>query len=142
MKKLQFSITINAPDEKVWDALWLNENYRNWCSVFQPGSFYESDLSEGSEILFLTPDRNGMYGIVEKNTRKVNMHFRHLGEVKNGEKQEENYGEEAIEQYDLVEKGDVTELTATLNAPEEYITYFTDVFPKALEKVKQIAENS
>ncbi len=142
MRKLQFTIEINAPDEKVWDALWLDENYRAWCSVFQDGSYYVSDLAEGSEIQFLNPDRNGMFGIVEKNVRKQKMYFRHLGEVINGEKQEEIYGEEAIEYYDLVERDDITELTATLKTSEDYIPYFAETFPKALEKVKEIAENS
>ena len=43
MKKLQFSIEINAPKEKVWDTLWQDENYRKWTSVFMEGSFAESD---------------------------------------------------------------------------------------------------
>lgn len=140
MKKLQFTIEINAPDEKVWDALWLDENYRKWSEAFQEGSHYVSDLNEGSEIQFHTPGGNGMYGVVEKNVRKEKMYFLHKGEVVNGEKQPESYGEEAIERYDLAEKDGVTSLTATMNAPEDYIPYFAEVFPKALEKVKEIAE--
>ena len=69
MKKLQFTIEINAPAIKVWDALWLDENYRKWAAVFQPGSHFMSDLREGGEIQFLNPDGNGMYGVVEKNVR-------------------------------------------------------------------------
>ena len=55
MKKLQFSIEINAPKEKVWDTLWQDENYRKWTSVFIEGSFAESDWKEGGKIHFLTP---------------------------------------------------------------------------------------
>lgn len=140
MKKLEFTIEIQAPKEKVWEALWKDENYRNWTSVFQEGSYYESDLLEGSEIQFLSPGGNGMFGMVEKVVPYEKMYFLHKGDVKEGEKQAETYGDEAIERYDLTEKGNHTELTATLNAPDEYLTYFADVFPKALEKLKLLAE--
>lgn len=140
MKKLQFTIEINAPKEKVWDALWIDKNYRAWTAAFHEGSHYESDLQEGSRIYFLGPDRNGMFGVVEKNIPYEKMHFLHKGEVKNGVEQEETYGENAIEQYDLEENNGVISLTVSMNAPEEYIVYFTDVFPKALGKVKEITE--
>ena len=140
MKKLEFSIEISATKEKVWEAVWKDENYRNWTSVFQEGSFAESDWKEGSEIKFLSPGNNGMYGIIEKLVPNEKMYFKHLGEITNGEKQEAIYGEEAIERYDLKEEDGKTNLTATMNAPEEYIIYFSRVFPSALEKIKGIAE--
>ncbi len=142
MKKIQFTIEINAPKEKVWEALWKDENYRNWCAVFHEGSHYKSDLQEGSKIYFLGPENSGMFGIVEKNVPFEKMHFLHKGEFKNGEEQGENYGLEAIEQYDLEEKDATTSLSVTMNSPEEYLGYFTDTFPKALEKVKEIAEKN
>ena len=140
MKKLQFTIEINASKEKVWDALWNDQNYRNWTSVFHEGSHYESDLHEGSEIFFLGPEKSGMYAKIEKLVPNEKMYFLHLGEYKDGEKQEGTFGEEAIEQYDLVEKGGKTELTVTMNVPEDYIPYFAETFPKALGKVKEMVE--
>ena len=140
MKKLQFTIEINASKEKVWDALWNDQNYRNWTSVFHEGSHYESDLHEGSEFFFLGPEKSGMYAKIEKLVPNEKMYFLHLGEYKDGEKQEGTFGEEAIEQYDLVEKGGKTELTVTMNVPEDYIPYFAETFPKALGKVKELAE--
>ena len=140
MKKLQFTIEINASKEKVWDALWNDQNYRNWTSVFHEGSHYKSDLHEGSEIFFLGPEKSGMYAKIEKLVPNEKMYFLHLGEYKDGEKQEGTFGEEAIEQYDLVEKGGKTELTVTMNVPEDYIPYFAETFPKALGKVKEMVE--
>lgn len=140
MKKLEFTIEINATKEKVWDALWNEDHYRNWTSAFHEGSYYQSDLKEGSEILFLGPNGDGMYGIVEKAVPFEKMYFLHQGEVVKGEKQEGTFGEEAIERYDLVENNGIISLSMTLNAPEEYIGYFANTFPDALEKVKEIAE--
>ena len=140
MKKLEFTIEIIASKEKVWDALWNDQNYRNWTSVFHEGSHYESDLQEGSEILFLGPEKSGMYAKIEKLVPNEKMYFLQLGEYKDGEKQEGTFGEDAIEQYDLVEKDGKTELTVTLNVPEDYIPYFAETFPKALGKVKEMVE--
>lgn len=140
MKKLQFTIEINAPKEKVWDALWQDQNYRKWTSVFHEGSHYESDFQEGSEILFLGPEKSGMYAKIEKLVPNEKMYFLHQGEYKNGEKQEGTFGEDAIEQYDLVEKDGKIELSVTMNVPEDYILYFAEIFPKALEIVKEISE--
>ena len=140
MKKLQFTIEINASKEKVWDALWNDQNYRNWTSVFHEGSHYKSDLHEGSEIFFLGPEKSGMYANIEKLIPNEKMYFLHLGEYKDGEKQEGTFGEDAIEQYDLVEKDGKTELTVTMNVPEDYIPYFAETFPKALGKVKEMVE--
>ena len=140
MKKLQFAIEISAPAEKVWNALWKDENYRNWTAVFQEGSYAESDFQEGSKFRFLNPDNDGVWGEIISMIPNEKMYLLHKGEVQKGEEQPQTYGDDAIENYDLVENNGKTELTATMNAPEDYIQYFTSTFPVALEKVKEIAE--
>ncbi|MDN3607974.1 SRPBCC domain-containing protein [Kaistella yonginensis] len=141
MKKLEFSIEIKASKEKVWEALWNNANYRKWTATFIPGSYYEGELREGSNVRFLSPGENGMFTLVEQVIPFKSMHFKHFGEVIEGINQAKTYGDEAIEQYDLVETDEGSLLTVTLNTEEEYITYFTNSFPRALHEVKEIAES-
>ena len=69
------------------------------------------------------------------------MYFLHKGVVKNGEKQEAVYGEDAIERYDFAQKKAKTELIATMNTPEKYIPYIADTFPNALDFIKLITES-
>ena len=140
MKKLEFTIEINATKEKVWDALWMDQNYRNWTSVFQEGSYYESDLQEGSKIQFFSPNKNGMYGVITKMVPFQKMYFLHKGEIKDGVEQDPIFGDEAIEHYDLKEENSKTNLSITMNMVEDYVDYFVKIFPQALEKVKEIAE--
>ncbi len=140
MKKLQFTIEINAPKDKVWEALWKDENYRTWTSVFQPGSYAESDFRKGSEFRFLTPEKDGVWGEIVEMIPNEKMYFLHKGEVHKGENQPATYGEDAVENYDLYEKDGKSVLTGTVYAPEEYVVYFANTFPKALEAVKNIAE--
>ena len=81
-----------------------------------------------------------MFAVVEKMTPLKSMHFKHYGEVLYGVRQEKAYDENAIEQYDLTETEVGTTLTVTINTEEEYITYFTNSFPRAIKEIKEIKE--
>ena len=140
MKKLEFSININAPKEKVWEALWKDENYRKWTSVFSEGSYAESDFEKGSEFRFLNPQKDGVWGEITEMIPNERMYFTHKGEVHKGVNQPKTYGEDSVENYDLTEEKGITILKMTLNAPEDYVEYFVTTIPKSLEEVKKIAE--
>lgn len=56
MKPITKSITINAPREKVWHVLWDDASYRDWCSLFSAGSFFDGKLELGEKIRFLGPN--------------------------------------------------------------------------------------
>lgn len=68
------------------------------------------------------------------------MYFKHYGEVLDGVSQEKTFGDEGIEYYDLEEIENGTRLIITLNTVEEYITYFTNSFPRAMNMIKELAE--
>lgn len=140
MKTIKNVIDINAPKEKVWEALWEDKNYRQWTTVFHEGSHAVSDWEEGSKILFLGPDGNGMYSVIDKKILYKQMTFKHLGEISNGVEQILQSWEGAKESYILSETDGITTLQVDLDTTEEYAQYFEDTFPKALEVVKSIAE--
>ena len=139
MKTLKFVVKIQAPAAKVWEVLWNDDTYRKWTTVFHEGSHAVSDWKEGSKILFLGPNGDGMFSIIEKKTDNMLMVFKHLGELKNGIETASDWGE-ARERYDLTEESGATELTVTLDSVEEFQDYFSDTFPKALDIIKQISE--
>lgn len=144
MDKLTFTITINAPANKVWQTLWDDITYRQWTSAFHEGSYAVSDWKEGSKIHFLSPAGEGMYAVIEKKEQHKYMSFKHLGIIKNFEEQpiddETKSWSGALENYRLHEAKGLTTLSAELDTNDKYINYFKEIFPKALEIVKQIAE--
>ena len=142
MATLNFATKINAPKEKVWDALWNDANYRKWTAAFMEGSYAETDWNEGSKISFLAPDGSGMFSVIEKKIPNKQMTFKHLGEVKNGVEEPKEWGD-AEESYHLEEANGVTDLSVKLkmDANSEFEQYFNDTFPKALGIVKEISEN-
>ena len=139
MTTLKFSEKINASKEKVWETLWNDTTYRQWTAAFMEGSYAKSDWKEGSKILFLTPKGEGMFSIIEKKIPNQEMTFKHLGELKNGIEESKNW-EGAKESYHLKEKNGITELDVQLDSVGEFEQYFNDTFPKALNVLKQIAE--
>ena|ERR1700741_344726 len=138
-KKLNFEIRINAPKEKVWKTLWDDKTYRQWTSVFSPDSHAKSDWKEGSRIEFGDGKGNGMFSLIEKKTDNVQMTFKHLGELKDGEEKLSDWGD-ARESYFLSEHNGQTDLKVELDSVEEFLDFFKEVFPKALQLVKQISE--
>jgi hypothetical protein len=144
MKQLHFTEEINATPGKVWKILWDDVNYRKWTSVFSEGSYAVSDWQEGSKILFLSPEGSGMFSRIDQLIPDKVMRFKHLGTVKNGEEQpadaETKSWEGAIEEYMLEDNQGITKLSVTLDITDGHADYFSDVFPKALKKVKQLAE--
>jgi len=146
MQKLNFSTSIKASKEKVWQTLWDDANYRKWTSAFSEGSYAETDnWKEGTDVKFLDPKGCGMISRVAANRPNEYMSFEHLGEIKEGvedrtsERIKEWAG--AKENYTLKEANGVTTLAIDMDITDEFKDMFTEMWPKALEKVKALAEN-
>ena len=144
MERKSFSISVNASREKIWDVLWSDSSYRQWTSVFAEGSRAETDWKKGSKVLFHDGKGDGMVSTIIENIPNEYMSIKHLGEVKNGiedttsEKVKQWAG--AMENYTLTEVDGKTELTVDMDIAEEYKDYFLTTWPKALEKIKELAE--
>ena len=144
MERKSFSISVNASREKIWDVLWSDGSYRKWTSVFAEGSRAETDWQKGSKVLFHDGKGDGMVSTIIENIPNEFMSIKHLGEVKNGiedtvsEKVKQWAG--AMENYTLKDVNGRTELNVDMDIAEEYKDYFLTTWPKALEKIKELAE--
>ncbi len=150
MQKINFSIQINAQREKVWDVMLGDSTYREWTEPFHVGSYFKGDWSEGSKMLFLGPDETGkkdggMVSRIKENRKYEFISIEHLGLVMDGV--EDTTSEEvkkwtpSFENYTFTEKDGGTEVTIDMEiANEEYKTMFEDMWPKALLKLKEVAE--
>ena len=146
MEKQKFNIEINAPREKVWKTLWGNDSYPAWTSAFSEGSHVETDWKKGSKALFLDGKNEGMVSTIAENKPNEFMSIKHLGMVKDGvedttsEKTKEWAG--SLENYSLKEVKGKTELTVDMDVTNEYKDYFKETWPKALDKLKELAEKN
>ena len=139
MKTISFTIDINAPIVKVWDAIWNDDNYKEWTAHFSPGSFYESDWEVGGSTLFLGPNSDGMYATITKLEKPNEVIFNHLGEMVNGVKGK-RYDNGSFEKYQLKELVGITRLVITVDILDEYEQEMNEGFSKGIEDIKRIAE--
>lgn len=145
MNTLHFSTFINAPKQKVWETMLNDETYRDWTSIFNPsGSYYEGSWETGSTMRFLGPGENGeVQGMIAEiaEARPYDfMSIKHLGTIEGEEEKmfETDYG--VFENYTFEEKDGGTEVRVDLDSLDEWADMFRDMWPKALERLKEIAE--
>lgn len=145
LKKINFSVSINAPKEKVWNTLWDDENYKTWTAAFAIGSNAITDWQEGSKVLFVDGKGDGMFCTIAKKVENEFMSFKYRGEVKKNIElpADENTSPwvNGHENYTLLEDNGITTLTVEITVTDEMKDYFSNTFPKALQLVKEIAES-
>ena len=148
MQKLNFSIVINASKEKVWNTMLEDKTYRIWTEVFSKGSHYIGDWSKGSKILFLGPNENGemggMVSRIKENKLYEYISIEHLGVVENGKEDTTSDAVKqwagSLENYTFKNKDGKTELLVDMDINDEYKEMFEGMWPKALQKLKEISE--
>jgi hypothetical protein len=122
--------------------------YEYWTATFNPTSTYEGNWNKGSKILFVGVDENGKKGgmvseIVEHKPANF-ISIRHYGildgetEITSGEQVEKWAG--GHENYSFQENNGITTVTVEIDVIDEYKDYFFDTYQKALDKLKEIAE--
>lgn len=151
MQKIQFRKEINASAQKVYETMLGLKNkatYEYWTATFNPTSTYEGSWDKGSKILFVGIDENGKKGgmvseIVEHKPASF-ISIRHYGflnegiEVTTGEQVEKWAG--GHENYNFQENNGITTVTVEMDTIDEYLDYFNNTYPKALDKLKEISE--
>jgi uncharacterized protein YndB with AHSA1/START domain len=142
MEEMQFSIDIHASKEKVWDTLWQDKTFREWASIIDPGTYMAGELKEGNEVQFISAENGyGVTSLVEKLVPGEFLQLRHSADTQEAGKQErEKEWTGGKESYLLTEKDGATTVVAAFDVPLELEEYFRVNYPKALERVKELAE--
>jgi uncharacterized protein YndB with AHSA1/START domain len=149
MESLRSEITIKAPRKAVWHAMLDDAPYRRWTRVFAEGSRYEGDWNEGSKLVFMSDHDGGGSGMVSRVAENRPYEFislRHVGIVKDGV--EDTTSEAAAEwtpafenyTFEDVEGG--TRVVVEMEMPEKHIGMFAELWPRALEALKEVAEEA
>ncbi len=141
MKEMRFPIEIHATKEKVWDILWQDKTFRQWAGLIDEGTYMVGEMKEGSEIQFISGNGYGVTSLVEKLIPGESLVLRHEADTKEeGKELREKEWTGGKETYSLSEIAGATTLTVTFDVPEDMEEYFETNFPKALERIKVLAE--
>ena len=151
MQKLQFKTQIEAPALTVYETmLGLKDkaSYQYWTAAFNPTSTFEGSWEKGSKLYFVGLDENGkkggMVSTIEDNQVARFVSILHYGlldgetEVTTGEQVEKWAG--GHENYSFEEVNGLTTVTVEIDVIEEFLEYFYETYPKALERLKETCE--
>lgn len=151
MEKLLFEIEVKASASRAYNIMLGIDDiltYEQWTAIFNPNSTCEGRWEKGSKMLFIGTDETGKRGGIVSEIFELRQNeyvsIRHYGllngdsEVTQGEQVEKWSG--GFENYSFYEKGSSTTIAIEVDVPEDHITYFTEYWPKALEKLKEIIE--
>jgi len=128
--------------------MFREDTYKNWTSAFNSDSRYEGSWNKGSKIVFLGTDSNGetggMVSRIKENLQNKFVSIEHLGIIKNGNEilsgSEVDGWKGALENYTFKTTGNKTLLSVDIDSNQEFKSYFSDTWPKALSKLKSICE--
>ncbi len=150
MRKYTGSVTIHAPAKAVWDTVIGEETYPRWTAEFAEGSRVEGEWREGAQLRFVAPSEDGsMEGMVSRVAELRPYEFisiEHLGVIKGGV--EDTTSEEvrdwahAHEDYTFTEADGATEFMVEMDSTDELIEYFEETWPKALDRLRELAESA
>ena len=144
MKKIQFSIEINASKERVWATLWEDATFRDWANIIDEGMYIEGIIKEGNEIQFISSVNGyGVTSLVEKLNPNAYILFRHSTDTKeSGQQERQKEWTGGTESYSLSEKNGVAALIMKTDVPEEQEETFNIRIPRALDRIKTLAEQN
>ena len=151
MKRLQFTVNINAPVTRIYDFMLGISNkstYEQWTSLFNPTSTYEGSWDKGNKILFIGVDEKGEKGgMVSKIAENIPNRFvsiQHYGILKADKEvttgPEVDKWANGFENYRFEENNRTTTVTVELDTTEDFLDYMNQNYPKALDKLKELCE--
>jgi len=99
----------------------------------------------GGKVHFLSPDQSGIYSIIELHIPNEIIRCKHIGKVIQGKEQPIDDDTQswtgAKESYILSKNDNDITLTIDIDVQDEHLDYMSKTLPKALEKIKGVAED-
>tara|TARA_R110001632_G_scaffold174460_2_gene294034 strand:+ start:3662 stop:4114 length:453 start_codon:yes stop_codon:yes gene_type:complete len=150
METLHYSIQIDALVGIVYKTMLDPEGFKQWTLVFDPTSRYEGSWKKGSEIRFLSDEKNGsVCGIlshIRENIPNKIVSIEHQGQIIDGKEITTGKDVEAfagcLEEYIFEANDDGTHLQIRTDSLAEWADYFNKTWPKALQQLKEICESN
>lgn len=144
MKKLTYKINIHASRQKVWDMMLQKDTYKEWSGAAWPGSDYDGEWKEGTDIRFIGPDGSGTLASLLEIKKYQYLFAKHIalllpGGIEDRESKAAKGWIGMTESYTFTEKDGSTELLITMEAYPEWEEMLND-WNTGLQKLKEICE--
>lgn len=140
---MRFTTQIKAQKKRVWQVLWEDATFRDWASLIDEGMHLLGEMKEGNEVQFISSVSGyGVTSLIEKLVPNEYVLFRQMADTQNeGEALREKEWTGGAESYTLEETNGITTVTIESDVPDNLVETFEICYPKALERIKHLAEN-
>lgn len=150
MKVLEFKIDINTTVENVYNSMIDDTKFIEWISVFSPNFSFKGSWNKGETITYISPDKNGsingMISRIENNIPNQLIHIQPIGILEDGVEYLRGEKVEGLDQfyekYTFGSNENSTIVTIETSVYEDLEDYFSVMWPRALDKLKEICERS
>jgi uncharacterized protein YndB with AHSA1/START domain len=147
METQHYSTQIDAPVEIVWETMLDDATYRQWTSVFSPGSYFEGSWMTGSEIRFLGEDDGsvgGMVAVIREHRPHEFVSIEYRGQILDGVEDTTSDDARKVagthENYSFAESDGITTVSVDIDVQEEWSEDFAELWPQALDTLRELAE--
>jgi len=144
MKKIENTVVINAPKEKVWQVLTDEKYYLQWYEAFGTGSTAITDWKEGSKVIFTDGNGMGLIGTIAVFDAGRELLIKMTGILANGKEDYDSPDakgiQQATEHYVLEEKDGQTTLYTSADMDEQWFESMSASWDVAKAKIKELAE--
>ncbi len=145
MKKLEYTISINAPAEKVWTTMLTHDTYQEWTGVSWPGSLYKGSWKQGENIRFIGANGSGTLATITTCDPYKQITAEHIAVLLEGgvEDKESDMAKGWVgtkESYFFIAVKNSTRLNVEMFINPAWEKMFNDGWPGALAKLKEICE--
>lgn len=146
MKNIEFKISIVGSKQKVWETMLHSTTYKEWVNAAWPGSFFEGEWKEGNNLRFISDDGSGTLVTLIEHKPYDYSFAKHIAVLQPGgiEDRDSEIAKGWVgtaERYTFTENKDTTVLKVVLTINPDWEKMFSDGWPKALAKLKEICEN-
>ncbi len=146
-QRLKFNVDIHAPAAKVSEIMLGPDTFKEWTALFNEGSYYEGGWNKGDKIRFVgvgeDGKKHGMVARIEEHIPNELVSIFHYGVVDGDQEVTEGPAAEGwtgFENYYFKERNGITTVTVEVDTKDDFVSYFEESWPKALEKLKEISE--
>jgi uncharacterized protein YndB with AHSA1/START domain len=147
MEKLTYSITINKPQNFVFNTITDKSVYPDWAKAWGDGMTYEGEWKKGETISFFDNSQGGTKVVLEEFKPHEYIRAKHIAMV-NPENIEVELKDEmmkkwigSLEEYFFKkEEDELTTVEVVMTVDKAFQEMFDNAWPKALKYFKEVCE--
>ena len=147
MKNKEYTIEINAPQDRVWDIMLSKDTYAEWVKGFAENSLFVGEWTQGTHMDFIHPNHGGTRATLDIVDRPHRLQATHIALIsKDGSLDTTSEFAKTwigtVEEYILQTENDTTHVTIVMHFHPDYEDMLDKGWKKSLQFLKALCETN